>query len=178
MYYNPTTQEQKSLSDLKILLNASIPSDTEQVGDDWFLLHSGTMPECDANHKIVSDGIKKVKGQYVYAYKLEEKTAEELAAEQEHADLTRLEQARAERADAVQHITVEVDGMVFDGDETAQDRMARAVVAAGPDETQTTHWVLADNSVVEVTIAQLRHALLLAGQRQSELWVLPYVNND
>ena len=41
-----------------------------------------------------------------------------------------LAQAKAERAEAVASITVEVDGMVFDGDENAQRRMTVAMSTA------------------------------------------------
>ena len=94
--------------------------------------------------------------------------------ESEEAELERL---RAERAEAVSKITVEVDGMVFDGDETSQDRIARtitAATAAGYDPDDTTTWVLHDNTVAEVTIKQLSEALLAAGLKQTELWVIPY----
>ena len=85
--------------------------------------------------------------------------------------------AKAERAKAVASITVEVDGMVFDGDEKAQDRMARAITmftSSGLPADTTTSWVLADNTVAQVTIGQLTQALLLAGQAQTELWTKPY----
>ena len=103
-----------------------------------------------------------------------EPTAEELA-EQE------LQQKKDERAEAVSRITVEVDGMVFDGDETAQDRMARAIMMFNannlPSDT-VTPWVLADNTVAEVTVAQLSQALLLAGKEQTALWTVPYQNEE
>lgn len=85
--------------------------------------------------------------------------------------------AKAERAEAVSRITVVVDGMVFDGDETAQDRMARAITmftSSGLPPDTTTEWVLADNTVAQVTVNQLAKALLLAGQKQTELWTKPY----
>ena len=86
-------------------------------------------------------------------------------------------EAKTERTDAVSKITVEVDGMVFDGDETAQDRMARAITmftSSGLPPDTTTEWVLADNTVAQVTVNQLAQALLLAGQKQTELWTKPY----
>lgn len=98
------------------------------------------------------------------------KTGEEVAAEE-------LAQAKTERADAVSKITVTVDGMVFDGDEIAQERMARtitAAVATGEDMSATTTWVLADNTVAQVSIKQLARALRLAGEKQTELWTVPY----
>ena len=101
-----------------------------------------------------------------------EPTAEELAA-------TDLIQAKNERARAVAGITVEVDDMVFDGDEKAQERMARTVTAAiatGASMDDTTVWVLHDNTVAIVTVRQLATALRMAGEAQTELWVVPYKN--
>lgn len=98
------------------------------------------------------------------------KTDEEVAAET-------LAQAKAERADAVSKITVTVDGMVFDGDETSQERMARtitAAVATGEDMSATTTWVLADNTVAQVSIKQLAQTLRAAGEQQTKLWTVPY----
>lgn len=94
------------------------------------------------------------------------KPAEVLAAEA-------LALAKAERARAVAALTVEVDGMVFDGDETAQERMSRAVVLADSMD-ETTEWVLADHTVAVVTADQLRRACRAAGKAQTELWVVPY----
>ncbi|TLX52851.1 hypothetical protein DN826_21480, partial [Stutzerimonas nosocomialis] len=61
------------------------------------------------------------------------------------------------------------DGLVWDGDETSQTRMARAI--ASMDDGDTVLWVLADNTPVQATREQLREALRLAGLRQTELWV-------
>ena len=91
-----------------------------------------------------------------------------------------LQKAKAERSDAVSKITVEVDGMTFDGDEKSQDRMSRAITmftSSGLPADTTTSWVLADNTVAQVTIGQLTQALLLAGQKQTELWTKPYEDN-
>ena len=94
-------------------------------------------------------------------------TDEELAAQ-------KLAQAKAERADAVSKIIVEVDGMTFDGDEESQQRVARSIIALEDGETMP--WVLYDNTIAEVTKEQLKQVLRLAGQKQSELWVVPYAN--
>lgn len=103
-------------------------------------------------------------------------TAPEMSEEEKQAQA--LAQAKADRAEAVSKITVEVDGMTFDGDETAQGRMGRTIAAAialGVDiQTYTQVWVLADNSVANVTIAQLAQALKLAGEAQTALWTIPY----
>lgn len=98
------------------------------------------------------------------------KTDEEVAGEE-------LAQAKAERASAVSKITVTVDGMVFDGDETSQERMSRtitAAVATGEPMTATTTWVLADNTIAQPSIQQLAQALRAAGEQQTALWTVPY----
>ena len=86
-----------------------------------------------------------------------------------------LAQAKAERAAAVAAITVEVDGMTFDGDEKAQERMARAVSMADSLDEET-EWVLHDSTVAIVTAAQLRQACRAAGKAQTALWVKPYTD--
>ena len=102
-----------------------------------------------------------------------EKPAEVLAEEE-------LAKAKTERAAAVAALTVEVDGMLFDGDEKAQERMARTVTAAtatGEGMDATTTWVLHDNTVATVTIRQLASALRMAGEAQTALWTIPYTTN-
>lgn len=85
-----------------------------------------------------------------------------------------LNEAKAKRAEKVNSITVEIDGMVFDGDEKAQERMARAVIMANSLDEET-EWVLHDNTVATVTAEQLKRACREAGKKQTELWVVPYM---
>lgn len=85
-----------------------------------------------------------------------------------------LAQAKALRAAAVAAIVVEVDGLPFNGDEDAQRRMNNALTVGDLSGQSSTPWVLADNSVREVSRAQLEKALVLSVQRMSELWMLPY----
>lgn len=85
-----------------------------------------------------------------------------------------LAQAKALRAAAVAGIVVEVDGLPFNGDEDAQRRMNNALTVGDLSGQSSTPWVLADNSVREVSRAQLEKALVLSVQRMSELWMLPY----
>ncbi|WP_429060933.1 DUF4376 domain-containing protein [Aeromonas hydrophila] len=76
---------------------------------------------------------------------------------------------KAERQSQVDAIIVEVDGLIFDGDEVSQNRMARAVTAADA-MTETTEWTLHDNSVATVTIQQLKAACRRAGEAQTLIW--------
>ena len=81
---------------------------------------------------------------------------------------------KASRAAAVEAIKVTTTaGNTFDGDETSQGRMARAIIALGTTPGGTVNWVLADNSVINATAAELTEALALAGAEQAALWVAP-----
>ena len=86
----------------------------------------------------------------------------------------RLSVRKLVRSRAVNAIIVEVDGMKFDGDEVAQGRMARALKVAELNNLDKTAWVLADNTVVEVTKKQLEEALTKAMLQQATLWTKPY----
>ena len=130
---------------------------------------------CNNNNNAYIEEIEPVDGHRRFQIvAIPEPTAEELAEQA-------LAKAKAERAEAVSRITVEVDGMVFDGDEKAQERMSRTVAIATansmPMTTETT-WVLADNTIAQVTLQQLAKACLLAGQKQTELWTVPYQNEE
>ena len=59
----------------------------------------------------------------------------------------------------------------FDGDEKSQDRMARAINIASISGQTETQWKLADNTIVTVTLDELKEALSLAGKRMSEMWL-------
>lgn len=80
---------------------------------------------------------------------------------------------KANRAAAVASIQVTTAaGNCFDGDEISQGRMARAIVGLeAQSEITAINWVLADNTAIQVTAAELREALALAGLEQARLWV-------
>ena len=132
-------------------------------------MYAETAVWCDGNNATIED-----KGDWYEVVAIPAPTPEE----QQQA---LMEKKKALRAEAVSKITVEVDGMEFDGDETAQNRMARAITMFNannlPADT-VTPWVLADNTVAEVTVAQLSQALLLAGKEQTALWTVPYQNEE
>ena len=91
---------------------------------------------------------------------------------QRAADAAAHEQKKATREEVVARIRVTTaSGKVFDGDETSQTRMARAVVALQAAGQAETLWVLADNTPATVTLAELAEALALAGAEQTRLWV-------
>ncbi len=76
---------------------------------------------------------------------------------------------KAGRQALVDNIKVTVGDKTFDGDETSQTRMARAIAVLL--EGETVLWVLADNTPVMVTKEQLSEALRKAGEEQTRLWV-------
>ena len=63
-------------------------------------------------------------------------------------------------------------GNSFDGDETSQNRMARAIIALQATGTPSTLWVLSDNTVILASAAELSEALALAGAAQAAMWVI------
>lgn len=81
--------------------------------------------------------------------------------------------AKAARAVAVAAIKVTTQaGNTFDGDEDSQGRMARAIIALSTGLAPSVNWVLADNSVIQATAAELTEALVLSGMAQAALWVI------
>jgi len=62
-------------------------------------------------------------------------------------------------------------GKVFDGDEKSQDRMTRAINIAAITGATSTKWKLADNTIVSVTLDELKEALALSGQAMSDIWL-------
>jgi len=82
--------------------------------------------------------------------------------------------AKIARAQAVEAITVTTQaGNTFDGDEVSQGRMSRAIIALSTGLAPSVTWVLADNSTIQATAAELTEALVLAGQAQAAIWVIP-----
>lgn len=77
---------------------------------------------------------------------------------------------RTQRAAAVNSITVEVDGLVFDGHEEAQRRMLSAMHVSEKEGSTSTIWRLADNTETVVTVDQIRQAHSLAIIEQGKLW--------
>lgn len=116
---------------------------------------------CNANRAF----IEKQGNAYVIVG-IPEPTPEELEAQA-------LANAKAERAAEVEALTVEVEGMIFDADETSQARMSVAASSMTDDELNV--WVLHDNSIVQVTKSQLMQACRLARIAQSAVWTKPYV---
>lgn len=88
----------------------------------------------------------------------------------ERTDETYLKQiSKANRTTLVENIEVEYNGVIYQGDETSQDRMSRAINGL-PDDTTTISWKAKDNSSQELTRLDLKEILFLAGQEQTRIW--------
>lgn len=91
----------------------------------------------------------------------------------EQIEQLKRQKAKQEREVNVSNIKVSISPtLVFDGDERSQDRMARAIISMK--DTDKISWVLHNNTVAQVTKAELQEALRLAGLKMAELWVKPY----
>lgn len=98
---------------------------------------------------------------------------EQVAENQASAERAARERAKAERQAKVDAIKVTTAaGNTFDGDETSQTRMTRAILALQATGTPSVSWVLADNTVIQATAAELIEALALAGAAQAAVWVI------
>ncbi len=100
---------------------------------------------------------------------------EAVAIANDNALITALarETAKQARQVAVENITVTTSaGNTFDGDETSQTRMARAILVLSSGAVSTVTWVLADNIVIQATAAELTEALAKAGAAQAAMWVI------
>lgn len=85
------------------------------------------------------------------------------------AEIVRWDFLKKYREKAVSDIVVEVDGMLFDGDEKSQERMARIILSV-QDPDFLFPWKLANNTKAMINVGQLQQALAMAGSRQIELW--------
>lgn len=134
---------------------ANIPDDAVEISNET---HAFLMAEQGAGKRIVGDD-----NGFPVVQEPPAPTADQLRKI--------AKRGRAELVDAIQ-VTTQA-GHTFDGDETSQSRMARAIVAlaaAGP--SATVNWVLADNTVIDATAVELTEALALAGAAQAAIWVI------
>jgi hypothetical protein len=85
---------------------------------------------------------------------------EEIVIAQEKARLKQL---------ALDAITVEVNGKVFDGRDKDQVRMLSAIQASDILGVTSTEWKLNNDTIVEVTVDEIKQALALSIQRTGEI---------
>jgi len=125
-----------------------------------------------AQHAVRNGVVMDAKGNWVHAWRVDELPADVVAVRVAAAKAAAREAAKAQRADAVTRIAVEVDGIVFDGDEESQGRMARAILACDDSALDAVTWVLANNTTATVPLQALKKALTLAVAAQGAVWPL------
>lgn len=121
---------------------------------------------------VYKGAVQQPDGTYAQAWEVTEKSAEEKADVDARKVEVARNQAKYERQQLVDAIVVDVNGKLFDGDETSQNRMARAIIALESAGQATTQWTLNTNATVEVTAAELKQALQLAGAEQTAIWAI------
>jgi len=96
-------------------------------------------------------------------------TAAQHQADADQRDRNALKYDRQEETNAI--LVTTATGNVFQGNEVSQSRMGR-VLAVYREELPdaTVEWILADNSVATVTLAELDEALRLAVDAQNAIW--------
>ena len=94
------------------------------------------------------------------------------------AEIAELEltKKKAQRQIAVDSLKVTIStGKEFDGDETSQGRMSRAILTGQIAGITECTWVLASNVPTVVTLAELSEALAKAMQAMGAIWSEPYL---
>jgi len=81
--------------------------------------------------------------------------------------------AKVVRTERMRTLTVTTaGGKIFDADETSQARMSRALQTAQITGLTETAWVMADNTVVTVTVEEMQEALALSVLAQATVWFI------
>lgn len=176
MYYNPNTSEQKTLPELKKMLNASIPPDAEQIGDEWFLIKDEGEPALsDETKKAVKGPIVLINGSYVQNYAIINKTAKEIEQDRIEKAREAMQQAKEVRATSLAFLVIPYNGSMYDANEVAQERMSRVLTAFSDDDGSfPIEWVDADDVVQNITVGDLRNILRIAVEETTRIWVRPY----
>lgn len=166
-YYNSNTGDlNKTLWDVRLAYpNVSFPNVVPAYEEFIYYRETAQPAHDSATQKCIE--VAPESG--LQQWRVEDLSPEEIQEVAEQAAISARAAFVASRAELVAQIKVTVDGMVFDGDETSQTRMARAIIGLADGESIV--WVLADNTPVLATKAQLVEALRLAGQAQAALWV-------
>lgn len=75
---------------------------------------------------------------------------------------------KSDRQNKVDNLEVEHNGVIYQGDELSQTRIARAISVM--DDNETTEWVAKDNSIQTLNKADLSAILKEAGIKQTLIW--------
>ena len=126
-----------------------------------YLVDGMTVPLAEGNrhYKEVQEWLKTNTAQLAY-------TKAERDAYLLKQSITAWKQDRQQKVDAIE---VTYNDIVYQGDETSQTRMTKAITAL-PDDDTTIDWTAKDNSTQSLTRVDLKAILLDAGTQQSKIW--------
>ena len=176
MYLNTTTLQRTSESEIRSAFpNTSFPTPLIPP-EGYTVLFAAPQPTHDPITQMVREATPVItdKGHWEQQWEVVALGAETVTANQLAKAERDRESFKAGRIAAVEAITVTTTaGNTFDGDETSQTRMSRAILVLSTGAAATVPWVLADNTVIQATAAELTEALALAGAEQARFWALP-----
>lgn len=154
--YSYKGQYPKPLPNRIILSNGNTRTDnttfTEEEIKDAGYVYIGDIPKCFVNEKVEWNGNNFVIVDISEKIKEQERYKEKLAKEK-----------------LLNEIIVDVAGLKFDGNETARNNMLSLIQASQLLTIESTYWKLADNTVAEVTLDDIKKALVLSIQRVGEI---------
>jgi hypothetical protein len=133
------------------------------AGNSYAVGATGGSTSASGSGTIIPDGYIEYTEEPVElldALEAERIASDEIAIAQEKARLKQL---------ALDTITVEVNGKIFDGRDKDQVRMHSAIQASDILGMISTEWKLNDNTIVEVTVDEIKQALALSIQRTGEI---------
>lgn len=135
------------------------------------------LPTYDPIMQAVREAAPLLMGEkYLQQWEVYNLDATAIAANQAVARQAAVDVAKFNRQSEVDNLKVTVTtGKVFDGNESAQSRMARAIIAADITGLTECVWVLADSTPATVTLTDLKEALALSIQAQGAVWARPYL---
>jgi hypothetical protein len=133
--------------------------ETVQISGDGYLVN-GTIfvPKAEGNrhYKMVQEWIS-------------EGNTPNPALTEDELEKQQYQEWKANRQTAVDNIEVSYNGVIFQGDEISQGRMARVIIGTTDDIT-TVLWTAKDNSIHELNRIDLKAILSDAVNQQSGLW--------
>lgn len=176
MYLNTQTLQRTSESEIRSAFpNTSFPTPFSPP-EGYAVLFAAPQPTHDPITQMVigTTPVLTDKGHWEQVWEVVALDAETVTANQLAKAERDRESFKAARATAVDNIKVTTAaGNTFDGDETSQARMSRAILVLSTGAAASVPWVLSNNAVIQATAAELTEALALAGAEQAQLWVLP-----
>lgn len=176
MYLNTTNLQRTSESEIRNAFpNTSFPQPFSPP-EGYAVLFATPQPTHDPITQMVREATPVLtdKGHWEQVWEVVALDAETVTTNQLAKAERDRESFKAARATAVDNIKVTTAaGNTFDGDETSQARMSRAILVLSTGAAASVPWVLANNTVIQATAAELTEALALAGAEQAQLWVLP-----